>query len=75
MTALSKSALRRIAQILEEEAECIRGSHTLHGQWCLLDAVDRSAKAQHDEMKSLAQKARAAATAKPKRGEEGPSLE
>lgn len=46
-----RTALLQAAEILETEAAAIHQAHTrADGSWCLLDAADRRAKADHDDM-------------------------
>ncbi len=49
------SVIKRAAEILREEAECLKRSHAyVDGTWDLKFAIDRRAKAEHDEMLQVA---------------------
>lgn len=44
----------RTAEILEQYASDLRRSHTLNGDWVLIDGLDEAAKNEHDELQKLA---------------------
>lgn len=52
------STLSRAAQLLEYDADCLRSSHTLNGEWVIEDVCDETAKADHDERLAVAAKLR-----------------
>lgn len=52
---MTPARLQRAAEVLREEAEALRLSHTVSGEWPkVLDRIDASARASHDEMLELA---------------------
>lgn len=49
-----RAALLRAAQLLEEDAECLKRSHTLNGEWIAMSPEDERAKADCVERMALA---------------------
>jgi hypothetical protein len=57
MTAADRKTLRRVAEILKHEADCLRMSNCVgpkHDYWPASTKHDEIAKAEHDEMLALA---------------------
>ena len=52
----------RAAQLLEAHAEDLKRSHTLNGEWVVLDPMDAHAKDDYDEQRALAAKLKFMAT-------------
>jgi len=64
MNAADRKVLRRVAVILNREADAIRESHTVgpkHDHWPSETPADQIAKEDHDEMIELARLLRAMA--------------
>lgn len=51
--------LLRAAELLEEDAEALRGCHTLNGAWIIVDDLDRAAQRGYEERIALAKRFRA----------------
>lgn len=60
---MTRATLLRAAEILAEDAEILRASHTLDDRWILIDSADELARADHDERVSIAAKLQAMAAA------------
>lgn len=58
MILTPQQTLVRAAQLLEEDAECLKRSHSIDGKWFLEDRADETAKSGHDERMSLGAKLR-----------------
>ena len=54
-----RTLMRKAAHIIETHAEDLKRSHTLRGEWIVLDSVDRSAKADYDHDMHLVRELRA----------------
>lgn len=53
-----QQTMLRAAQLLEQDAEDMKRSHTIDGVWDTTDPIDESAKADHDEHLGIAAKLR-----------------
>lgn len=60
MTHPDRALLEMAAELLERESRAIKDAHSMHGQWVLRAPCDFAARADHDEMLSVAAELRAA---------------
>ena len=60
---MTPDEMRRAADLFDEDADVLRDSHTLDGEWIVYDESDKAAHESHDEMRALAAKLRALAEA------------
>jgi hypothetical protein len=57
-TPLLDEDILRAAEILKQDAQDIKASHTIRGRWTSTDPIDVSAKAHYDECSRISRRLR-----------------